>query len=462
MTGVRTQTAVGSIASPAFRAPDAVTFLTVYLVLLWAIPSNRSIPSLGSAGTVALLWGLVALVLWCYFLLLRANPELFRRPNPVRAAELVFIGAALASYIAAMTRAIPGDEINPADTGLIRLAGWAGILFIAADGITSFARLLTLARRIVFGGTLLAALGTVQFFTGQSFVDLLVIPGLTTGDGYLSVDIRGGLVRSAGTATHPLEYGLVLSMILPVALTLAMREKNRWFVVRWLPVGLIVLGLVLSGSRSSIIGLLVGVAVLAPTWTRGQRLTLAAGAVAFVGVTYVIAPRVINNFRYLFIATGTDSSSSSRASSLGFAVDFFERAPFFGRGFGTFQPQYQILDNQLLLLAVEIGLVGVLAFLAVCVTAVVCSITAARGLSARHDPLVRGLGFALGGSVLAGTVLLALFDGLSFPQAAGTVFLFLGLSGAYWRLARAESRAEAGAEAGTGAGALPPAPARAS
>jgi len=450
MTATRTQ----PTAAPRslFHTPDTVTFLTLYLVVLWAIPSNRSVPALGSAGSAAVLWGVMALVLWCYFLLQRTKPELARRANPVRIAQFVLIAAVFASYVAAMTRAIPAAEINPADTGLIRIAGWAGILLIAADGITDLSRLLTLARRIVFGGTALAALGVAQFFTGQSFVDLIVIPGLSVGDSYASVEMRGGLVRSAGTSSHPLEYGMALSTILPIAITLALREKNRAFIVRWLPVGLIVLGLVLSGSRSSIIGLLVGVAVLVPTWSRREAITLGAAAIGFVGVTYVVAPRVINNFRYLFISAGDDPSSDSRTGSLGIVAEFFARAPFFGRGFGTFLPQYQILDNQYLLLVLEVGIVGAVAFLGVCLTAVLSSIVAARRVPREQLPLERSMGFALAGSVLAGTVLLALFDGLSFPQAAGSLFLMLGLSAAYWRISHTDV-----VEAGVAPAAVPPA-----
>jgi hypothetical protein len=421
-------------------APDVVTLLTAYLVVLYVIPSNRSIAALGSAGSLSVLFGVVVLVLWLYFAIIHTTPTgVTRREHPVgspvRIAQGVLAAAVLASYVAAMTRAIPPDEVSTADSGLIRVAAWSGILFIAGDGIASMDRFTVLARRIVFAGAALATLGVVQFLTGQSFVDLLPTPGLAVGDAYSSVQVRGGLVRSAGTATHPLEYGSVLSMILPVAVVLALRDRERGGLARWTPVIVIAAGMTLAGSRSAIIGLVVGLLVVIPALTRVERAGLAVAAVGFAGLSYVLVPSVVNNLRYLFLSAGDDPSSQSRRGSLGVVADFFERSPAVGRGFGTFLPQYQILDNQYLSLLVEVGVVGLVAFVGVSATAIVCVVIAARSIP-REDRMHRDLGFALAGSVVAGGVLLALFDGLSFVQAGGTLFLFLGLCAAYWRLSR--------------------------
>lgn len=418
---------------PAGGPPDVVTFLTVYLVLLYAIPSNRVIPAMGSAGSVSLIWAGGAAILWCLYYIQRSGPSLPQHSHPIRTAAFAFLTAALVSYVVAMTRAIPAEEVNTADTGLIRLVAWAGIMLITIDGLASFDRFLVLLRRLVAAGGILAGLGILQFVTRLSFVDLVTIPGLATGDGYASIETRGGLVRAAGTANHPLEYGLVLVMILPFAVTLALHEKSRSPLVRWLPVPAIALALVLSGSRSALVGLIVAVVVLIPTWSVAVRWRIGLAAVILGAVLYVLSPRVVTNLRYLFFAFNDDPSVSSRTGSLGMVGRVFGLNPIFGRGYGTFLPQYRILDNEYLLLLIEVGVVGLAAFVALVGIAACSALLAARR---SHIPVIHDLGYALAGSVFAGGVLLALFDGLSFPQAAGTLFVVFGLCGAYWRLNR--------------------------
>ena len=251
------------------------------------------------------------------------------------------------------------------------------------------------------------------------------------------METRGGLVRAAGTSTHPLEYALVLAMVFPIALTLALRETNRSAVTRWLPVGLILLALTLSGSRSALIGVVAGVVILIPTWSVAVRWRLAVSGAVLLGGVYALNPQVVNNMRYMFQSIFDDPSAASRSDSFGLFRELFLIFPILGRGFSTFQPQYRILDNQYLLFLLELGVVGLLAFLVLCGTAIGSVLTTSRRTTAHpgSEPLIRDLGFALAGSIVAGAVLLALFDALAFPQSAGLLFLTLGLCGAYWRLA---------------------------
>lgn len=410
---------------------DTVAFLTVYLVLLYAVPSSRSLAVLGSAGSISVLWGLIAMVLWILYRLQRpAVPASHRLPR-VRAAALVLFIAVLLSYVAAMTRAIPPSEVSTADTGLIRVVAWMGILIIATDGIPSVRRLLALLRRLVLAASALAALGLVQSITALSFVDQIPFPGLSVNSTYDSVETRGGLVRASGTANHPLEYGMVLTMVFPVAVTLALRDRKRRVFGRWAPVIVIGLAILLSGSRSALIGLAVGLLVLIPSWSARIRLGALGAGVVLTATAFVMSPQTITTVSYLFFAVADDPSAGSRSASVDIVVDFISRSPVFGRGFGTLLPEYRILDNQLFLLAIEIGVVGLLAFTALVALGVAETIVVARTSSVT---LEREIGFALASSLVSGFVLLALFDGLSFPQSAGTLVLMIGVAGAYARL----------------------------
>ena len=111
---------------------DGVTVLTVYLVLLCAVPSNLSITALGSAGRPSGLWALAATLWWSWHQIQR-HTVTRAAPQYVRIALFVFLGCAGIAYSSAMLRGLPSDEISPADNGMLRLIAWAGILLVAND-----------------------------------------------------------------------------------------------------------------------------------------------------------------------------------------------------------------------------------------------------------------------------------------------------------------------------------------
>lgn len=411
--------------------PDGVTILTLYLLLLYLIPSNRSIGGLGAAGSVPIIWGCAASLWWAWYQLQRSHADAHWGVRPVRLVAFLLVGSFLLSYVAATVRPLPAEEAGPADTGLIRLVGLVGILLVASDGPPDLSRLLTFLRRLSFAGGAYAGLGLFQFLTGRAWVDLVQIPGLITNSDYAAIVSRGGFARSVATATHPLEYALVLSMLFPLALSIAFYDRKSPFLWRWAPPALIALALMLSSSRSAFVGLIAGLVVLFPLLTWPARWVTAIGAAGMLAVGYVLAPRAITNLAYLFLAIGSDDSVESRTASYDLVVDLVSRSPFVGRGFGTFLPQYRILDNQLLQLLIEVGIVGFSVFVLLLATAAIGAIV---GRHRSADPLVRGVGAGLAASVVAGASLLALFDAFSFVQAVGTVFLVIGLCSAYLRL----------------------------
>lgn len=412
------------------RGFDGLSVLTVYLVLLYAVPSSLTITALGSAGRPASLWALFAGVWWCWWQIQRPVPS-GSGLQPVRLALFALLTIAMLSYATAMLRGLPADETNPADNGMLRLAAWAGMLLVAHDGLSDVEALRRFLRRIAWAGAIVAGLGIAQFFTGNALIDWISIPGMSSDIAVL--DSRGGFPRASATASQPLEYGVVLCMTFPIAIVLAMEDMARWPLARWIPAGIIAIASVLSVSRSELIGLVVGILVLLPTFSGRARVVLGSLALALAAATAVLVPGLLGTIRGLFTGITNDPSTLSRTNSYEAAGELVSRFPLVGKGFGTLLARYHIFDNQYLLVAIELGVLGLIAFVTLVLTALAATGLARERAVARID---RQLTQALLASALSGAIMMAFFDGLSFPMSAGLLFLILGLCGGAFRLFR--------------------------
>ena len=410
------------------RGADATTVLTVYLVLLWCIPSSMVVPALGSAGSPSNLLGVAAFFWWVWFHISRTE-VVGVGVQPVRAAMLGWLLVMLVVYAHAMAGPIPGDEVSVADNGVLRLLGMGGILLLANDGIASYDQLQVLLRRLSLAAGAVAVLGFVQYVTHQIWIDRLSIPGLSPGVA-VELGARSGFVRPSGTSASAIEYGVVLSVALPVVIALAIGERNRRWAYQLLLVPMI-LSIYLSVSRSAYLCAVVGLLVLALSWSNRQRLQ-ALGLMLVVSVgMYLSVPGLLGTIVGLFSRADEDPSVASRTGSYEIAGEFIANSPVVGRGFGTFLPRYWILDNGYLGLLIEGGVLGLTGFLVLLTSGVL----AARRAWAVTTGDARVLAWAVMASVLAGASCLALFDTFAFPQSSGCLFLVLGIAGAMRRLA---------------------------
>jgi O-antigen ligase len=284
--------------------------------------------------------------------------------------------------------------------------------------------------RLVVGGSFLAVLGLAQFFLRQIFVDRISVPVLTPMT-TVELAMRNGLVRPAGTALSPIEYGTLMGMLVPIALHVGFQHRNLNPLIRWTPVVLICMIIAASSSRSAYLGAAIAVAVCMVGWSRKQRAMVLGLAVGGLGLVFLVAPRIINSVTGMFVGAEEDPSVTSRTDSYGVAWFFVDRNPLFGRGLGTFLPKYRIFDNQYLQMMVSIGIIGVLLFAAFIIATF---IQLARVYRACEDPKTRDLVVALIGAAAAGFAGLAFFDAFAFPMTMGTIFLVLGLASAVTRL----------------------------
>jgi polysaccharide biosynthesis protein PslJ len=410
---------------------DIVSLITLYVLFLMAIPSRYTFAPLGGAGAPSTMLGGIFLIVYLLRWVHPASP-IGSVPQPLRVAALVIFSAFLMSYVAANLHKLQPLEQNGADRGIILICGWVGIMLLTADGVSSMERLEVLLRRIVFGASAMAVLGITQFFTGLNIAKYIVIPGLTANQPYIDIAVRGSYNRPSATAIHPIEFGFVLAIVLPIAIHRARFAPKSQKLKRWIQVVLISVTLPMTVSRSAILGFVIVMAVILPVWpTRDRWRALGVIGIGMIGIQ-VLVPGIVRNLSNLFFAIGSDASTTSRTGALSDAVPLIGQHPWVGEGFGTFMPSiFFYTDDQYLNSAIELGLVGVVAIVALFIS----GLWSARNVRRRSaDPEIRHLGQCMAASCTVMLIIYATFDALYFPMAAGVTFLMLGCLAALWRL----------------------------
>jgi hypothetical protein len=434
--GTALSAGAGSTGSRDRGAP--VRIIQIYAVLLVLIPPTHIIGPLGAMGTPATVLGVVALMLWGVAVLTPGD-YLCRTVVAVRVVMGLLVGTILLGYAALHLRHIPGAELLGSDRALLQVLSWAGVALLAAEGLRDRGELYRVLRTLSAAVAVMAVVGLLQFRSGIDLAELAnQIPGLQENAELVSIQDRAGFRRPAGTSTHPIEFGCVIAMAFPLALHLARFDVARSPVRRWLPVGAVAVGIPVAVSRSAVLGAVVAAVVIFLGLEPRLRPRALGAAAAFIVVIYATTPGLLGTLRNLFVNAGSDSSITYRTNDYEAVGEYIRQAPWLGRGPGTFlSDSYIILDNQYLLSAVEIGLVGLSVVIGYLLA------TAFLGRGARHrttDPAVRDLGQALAAASLASAVTAFTFDGFSFLMFAGFVPLCLGVAGALWAIERTAER----------------------
>jgi len=433
-------------------------FLVVYCLLLYLVPAALIVKPIGAAGTPAALWAMIGLLWWLCARVGGLVPG--AGGNPVVLALAGFGIAVLASYAWGMTtgwyspagiqgstddvydlvRATPEElrtvMLNAADRGLLALAAWVGVVLMCLTALRTWAAIDRMVAWIVGVGTVVALLGILQFFTGFDISRVIHIPGLSANTVFGEVQERSVLRRVAATAIHPIEFGVVMGSIFPLALHRAVFSTRRWRA--WAQVAAIGTGAMMSVSRSAVLVMGVALVILFVGWPGlWRRRALVIVPLSVVALPLLV-PGLLGTIRSMWTNLFVDTSTAGRTGDYGVVLNLFADSPVLGRGHYTFVPRYyRIIDNQFLVSLVELGLVGFAALLVLMVSGVL----AARGARLRSTaPEHRHLGLALSASLAGAFTSFATFDAFGYAMVSGTTFLLLGVTGAAWQVARAHQR----------------------
>jgi O-antigen ligase len=175
---------------------------------------------------------------------------------------------------------------------------------------------------------------------------------------------------------------LALTMILMVAVLLYDRRPRIQLICCGVLVVLWVC-LIISFSRSSILALLLGMAVLAAMRWRTREILYVAGAIVLIGIVVVAT-------HYSTFVPNLSTASSGRSNLVSGGLHLFGQRPFTGWGSGSFTHEYtrfysqdarSVADSHNIPVTIlsEQGIIGILLYLAFVITALITLFRGAKG-----------------------------------------------------------------------------------
>jgi hypothetical protein len=355
--------------------------------------------------------------------------------QPVRWLLTAFFITSVLAYAVGYTRGLSQAEANSTDRQLILVIAMCGLALAIADGVPDRRTLDAVLRRFTYFCGIMSAVGGIQALFRVDLTGYIKIPGLNINSQIIGIGERGNqdLARVAGTASHYIEFGVVLAMAMPIAVHYSLQSAGRSQKIRrWGLTLLIASGVPFSISRAAVVSFAVSLGVLAVAWTWQTRIrALMIGVVATLAFR-ALRPGLLGTILALFLYANDDPSVLHRTDQYPIVERYFSDRPWLGRGLGTFLPkQYILLDNEFLVTLICGGLFALAGFIMLFVGGYFV------GRSIRHhgiDNSVQHLGQALAASMLSALIASGTFDAMSFPTFVGALFLLLGAVGALFRL----------------------------
>lgn len=314
-----------------------------------------------------------------------------------------------------------------------------GFVLVVVDYCRSWERLERLVKVTILAGTAASAVAIGLWMLPDPSANALL--------GYLQrLGYPGGWViryieenpelseRAIGTSVDPNVLGGLLLMMGALIGPQVVAKRplfRRWIVV--VCTAVIVLALILTFSRSAMLGLVAGLAFVAVLRYRRLLPYMLVGGLLllFLPVAQTYVARFIEGFQ------GTDLATQMRFGEYKDAFILIQRYPLFGVGFAG-APDLDIylgVASVYLTIAQVMGLVGLLAFFAIIATVFGYAFFNRQVFKGNEqmDPIWLGLHAALVGALVAGVLDHYLFN-LEFHHAVTVFWLFIGMATAATRL----------------------------
>jgi hypothetical protein len=370
------------------------------------------------------------LAVWFAALLTRAHLLQRLRFGALGVTVALLMAVAVASVVNEIPRLVEAEELDLAIRRTLLLASY--LMFFVLVATTVRRREVPAFLMLLVGLACVAGIGTIwEFRTGTNH--FYEFAALAEGPFTVEPPPANDLFdrpENVGATGHGLAATLVFSLLLPLALMRLSRTwspKIEWRTIVWMVVTVLMLAGAVSTLRKSA-GVVPVVAAVTLIALRPRHfLRLWPFGLAAVVMIQALAPSALAQIRSQLFGGDLSENTSVEGRTEDYDAvgpDIWAQ-PLNGRGWGTYDPDiYRYLDNQYLLLALEAGLLGVAAFLAVLAATGTRGVRIMRTRGRETDDL----GAPLVASCVAFAVAAALFDVLSFPHPVYVLFFLAGLA----------------------------------
>lgn len=224
--------------------------------------------------------------------------------------------------------------------------------------------------RLVYG--LVAAAVAVQ--TALAVIEVTVLPEPVWGYMGGARDnpfVNNELVRAQGTFGHPIPFAVFCGFALIIAWSNPARWSQKW---RLINIGIAVAGLVLSGTRSAVLAIALGILVHVALNTSLTRWLRSFVLIGMVGVVLFNIDIGISKLATELMESGSFTHRLGGLSSVPALMGRPAAEAWFGNGFGSVTQLYdrhlmqqifmRTVDNMLVYALGTMGIVGLVALLA--------------------------------------------------------------------------------------------------
>ena len=400
----------------------ACFLVTVFLIPFDGIIFKVHLPANGTLDRLLLVAMLAALALRA------TRTRRRRRMTPVECAVVVFAGVALLSVVLNIDRIYQENQLGYVEKGLGQLLAYIAFFFIVIATVRVSE--MQAFGRLIMGLACLTALGTLyEAHTGYNvfynWSAKLLSPIASVAPPPTEIHpLYGARPTIVGPTGHGLALASMLTIALPFAvLPLLEARRPRERVIYLLVIGLTLAASLSTAEKTAMLAPIAAFAVLV-VYKRQLLRWAPVALIALVPVIHFAAPGALGGVKLLDPFANSNYSDGRVGDYAAIAPDIFHN-PILGRGYGTLDPHnwltYRILDNQYLDELFVVGFVGLLAYLAIVVTAIKTANGVIKAGGVRAPPaLAAAAGCAAYGLVSA------TFDAMGYPQA---IYSFLFVAG---------------------------------
>jgi O-antigen ligase len=393
--------------------------LAGFLIILWFTPFDSVYLPFGGPVDITLDRPLLLLLggIW-----LLASGSLAHAPQtrtgPVHWAFGALLVIAVLSILVNAETLVRIDMLDSALKKIALLASY-GFFFVLATSILRPSEVGKFVKFVVGLATVTAIAVVIENrFSINIFHDWIgpLFPGYTRPFGIGILDSIGRK-QVLGPGVQPLAVTTMLVMVMPFALIGLLNSterRNRW--LYGIAIFVIFAGSLATEKKTGLVGAVAGLAVLFVYRPRQMVRLLPFGALMLVMV-HLFTPGAIGG-----VVDQFNPSSLNRVNTVQDRVRDYDAVtpdlahnPLLGLGWGGYdQKKHRILDNLYLTLAIEAGLLGVVAYLALLGTSFAFANRAARSGDQQRAPP----GMAAAAAIVTVIVASGLLDFLSLPQLA--------------------------------------------